>query len=107
MIYSCKNCEYKTGASKGDLNRHQQIRHEGIVFDCEYCTYKGTRQISGNRQIASKHKNVSLPLKYNPVIGVTLKLSRGMKYSITKTLYTMEKSTAAMSVITKQKNRTK
>ena len=40
--FSCDQCEFVTRRT-GDLNKHKRTVHEGVRFNCMYCTYSASQ----------------------------------------------------------------
>ena len=58
VMYECNQCDYK--ASRQDsLTSHIQSKHEGVKYACNQCDQQFTTQGNLRNHIQSKRENIS------------------------------------------------
>ena len=58
--YPCNQCKFK-GSTKQILWRHKESKHEGIRYPCNKCDYKANRECSLKKHKEYKHEGVRYP----------------------------------------------
>ena len=57
IVYSCNLCDHKS-TRQDHSKRHQQSKHEGFRNSCDQCEYQATLQGNLKTHQQSKHKDV-------------------------------------------------
>ena len=57
IVYSCNLCDHKE-TRQDHLKSHQQSKHEGLRFSCNQCEYQATLQGNLKSHEQSKHEGV-------------------------------------------------
>ena len=56
-IFTCEKCFFTTSYS-WQLKRHEEVKHEGIRYGCEQCSYKATRRDHLKNHVLSQHDKI-------------------------------------------------
>jgi len=56
-MYPCDQCEH-TATSLGNLKKHREIKHEGIIYPCDQCEYNATEARALRKHREAKHKDL-------------------------------------------------
>ena len=58
IVYSCNLCDHKV-TRQDEFRTHQQSKHEGLRYSCNQCEYQATLQGNLKTHQQSKHEGVN------------------------------------------------